>query len=42
MSKLERIQETIKELKIYKEYLLNIKTVNELKNEKSNKFLIKK
>ncbi len=42
MSRLEKIQETIKELKIYKDYLLNIKVVNSLKNEKSNKVLVKK
>lgn len=32
MKKLETIQKKLKELRLYREYLLNIKILNELKN----------
>lgn len=33
VSRLEIIQRKLKELKLYREYLLNIKTINGIKNE---------
>ena len=37
MSRLEMIRELLKELKLYREYLLNLKGINELTNGQSEK-----
>lgn len=42
MSRSEIIQQMIRELKLYKKYLLNMKTLNTFKKEVSDKRLIKK
>lgn len=42
MSRLETIQAMIKELKLYREYLLNIKALSSLQAEENEKKLIKK
>lgn len=42
MSRLEVIQKIIQELKLYKEYLLNVKVIDEFKKDDSNKKLSKK
>ena len=43
MDKLKTIREMLKELKLYREFLLNYKAVSELKQEKrTNKVLVRK
>ena len=42
MSRLEVIHKIIQELKLYKEYLLNVKVIDEFKKDNSNKKLSKK
>ncbi len=42
MNRLEILQELLKELKLYKEFLLNYKAVNELKEKKTGKVLVRK